>query len=179
MKNLLLIFFALTLSCCDKDNEPRPIAEIDKLPPATQTGADKIGCLLDGKAFLPGKYNNATNCYYQFTNGGYYFHVSLSYTVYGSTNNILTGLAVNSGGVPISEGTILILKENTQNSPSGFYQYQYYPTYTTSTETGELKITKLDPVNYIVSGTFWYNIKDYQGNLHKITDGRFDMHYTN
>lgn len=44
-------------------------------------------------------------------------------------------------------------------------------------QNGELKISKL--TSTIVSGTFWYDIIDYQGNLHQIREGRFDMQYTN
>lgn len=57
MKKLLLLLavFAFFVSC-NKDDDPTPepqISEIDKLPPATQTGANKVGCLVNGKAFLP------------------------------------------------------------------------------------------------------------------------------
>ena len=34
-------------------------------------------------------------------------------------------------------------------------------------------------INYIVSGTFWFDVIDFQGNLHQIREGRFDMQYTN
>ena len=71
-KLLLLLLTTFALSCCNKDDD-KPIAEIDKLPPATQTGANTVGCLLDGKAFLPGNFPNSTNCFYQFVDGNYYF----------------------------------------------------------------------------------------------------------
>ncbi|MFC5981116.1 hypothetical protein [Flavobacterium salmonis] len=44
--------------------------------------------------------------------------------------------------------------------------------------TGELKITKLDFTNNIVSGTFWFDVKDDKGVLHQIREGRFDMQFT-
>nr|WP_315258204.1 hypothetical protein [uncultured Flavobacterium sp.] len=51
--------------------------------------------------------------------------------------------------------------------------------YTTNTiNTGELKIAKLDFTNNIVSGTFWYDVKDNNGVIHQIRDGRFDMQFT-
>lgn len=57
MKKLLLLFavFAFFVSC-NKDDDPTPepqISEIDQLPPPTQPGANKVGCLVNGKAFLP------------------------------------------------------------------------------------------------------------------------------
>jgi len=41
-----------------------------------------------------------------------------------------------------------------------------------------MKITKLDHTNGIVSGTFWFDIIDYQGNPHQIREGRFDTLFT-
>ena len=44
---------------------------------------------------------------------------------------------------------------------------------------GEVNITKLDLVNKIISGTFWFDVKDNLGVVHQIREGRFDMEYTN
>jgi hypothetical protein len=65
MKNLLFLFATvLTLSCCSKDDN-KPTNPIDKLPPATQTGANTAGCLVNGKAFLPKGTGIVLNCIYQ------------------------------------------------------------------------------------------------------------------
>ena len=61
----------LSIIGCQKDDPPKPVTELDKLPPATQIGANRIGCLLDGKAFMPGYYNNSTGCFYQYYGGKY------------------------------------------------------------------------------------------------------------
>ncbi|QBN20181.1 hypothetical protein [Flavobacterium nackdongense] len=176
MKNLIFMFAAiLTLSCCSKDDD-KPKTELDKLPPATQGGENKIGCLLDGKAFIPNKELNSTNCYYQFFNGGYYFHISFSKR---DINNHQIGLALNTNSLSINEGQTLSLKDNVLGNATGYYYYRFNSTFTDQVNIGELKITNLDTQNHIVSGTFWYNILDYEGNLHKITDGRFDFQYTN
>lgn len=58
MKKIFLLFaVALLMIACNKDDEaPQPTpepSEIEMLPPATQTGANKVGCLLNGKAFCP------------------------------------------------------------------------------------------------------------------------------
>ncbi len=165
---------------CEKDNPSKPsepIAEIDKLPPATQIGANKIGCLLDGKAFMPGYYNNSRNCFYQYVNGGYYFAVSFNNE---DSNYNLTNLLIGARKKQIFEGETYDLLEYVDGNVCGSYGYKVFDAvYTTHTHTGKLKITKLDPVNYIVSGTFWYDIVDYEGVKHEIREGRFDMHYTN
>ena len=72
-----LTLCALTLFCmlsgmqCEKDQN---IPEIDKLPPATQTGANTFGCLVDGKALIPRKKgwsgSGVLQCDYQYINSG-------------------------------------------------------------------------------------------------------------
>ena len=51
MKVFLLLFMALLLGY--KKNEPAPADPVSKLPPATQTGANTFGCLLNGQPWLP------------------------------------------------------------------------------------------------------------------------------
>ncbi len=86
-KLLLLIITTFTLSCCNKDDD-QPKTELDKLPPATQTGANTFGCLLDGQAFIPSGGTNPLDCVYQFVNGGYYF--ALQGNKRDSENNLFT-----------------------------------------------------------------------------------------
>lgn len=176
MKNLLLLFFAITLSCCNKDDDSQSIAEIDKLPPATQIGANTFGCLLDGKAFLPGNGNNPLDCVYQYVDGSYFF--ALQANKRDELNNRVS-IAIGTNSLQIEEGFTYQLLENSSGNATGIYSYAANSTYTSSTHFGEIRITKLDEINHFVSGTFWFNIIDYQGNSHTITDGRFDIHYTN
>ena len=60
MKNItLILLFTIPLLAlkCNKDPEP-PIEPIDQLPPATQTGENTFGCLVDGEVWLPrGSFN--------------------------------------------------------------------------------------------------------------------------
>ncbi len=181
MKNItILLLIIFSVIGCEKENPSKtsePITEIDKLPPATQTGANKIGCLLDGMAFKPSYYNNSTNCFYQYTNGGYYFAIGFNNK---DTNFNLTSISLATRKKEIFQGETYQLYEAIDGNIYGCYIYNVAdPVYTTHTHTGELKITKLDPVNYIVSGTFWFDVEDKSGVVHEIREGRFDMHYTN
>jgi hypothetical protein len=177
MKNLfLLLTLTLTLSCCNKDDDPQPVSELDKLPPATQVGANTFGCLLDGKAFLPGNYHNSTNCFYQFTSGSHYFSVHANNI---NQDNYLISVGVGTNAKEIVQNGTYALEGMIPSNAYGTYALEGIPTRTNNTYTGELHISKLDPVNYIVSGTFWFDVLDFQGNLHQIRNGRFDMQYTN
>lgn len=51
-KLILLLTIILTLFSCNKDDN-KSQNPIDQLPPATQTGANTAGCLVNGEAFLP------------------------------------------------------------------------------------------------------------------------------
>ena len=180
MKNLLfLILTVFTLTSCDKDDN-KSTNPIEKLPPATQTGANTFGCLLDGEIFKPGIYHNSYNCFYQYVNGYYYFNVSANNT----SNNILKDIMVGTEKLAIAEGQTLNLYERVNGNAfgslsnlddnTGIYQHNS----TSAINTGELKITKLDLKNNIVAGTFWYDIKDNKGVIHQIREGRFDMQFT-
>ena len=172
MKNLVLILVtALTLSCCDKDDD-KPRNPIHKLPPETQIGARTFGCLLDGAPFVPGNENLAKDCVFQYVNGHYF---SLQGTTYINKESYRLGLSTDN--LKIEEGKTYMLQSKIDGNASGKY-FDDYANYTTSTEKGKMTITKLDFSKHIVSGTFFYDIKDSKGVTHKITNGRFDMPFT-
>lgn len=182
MKNIILLLITTVfLSCCNKDDKPTPApTPLSQLPPPTQTGANTFGCLLDGEVFKPGITNNSYNCFYQLVDGEYYFNVNANYT----KNNILKGILLSTKKLSIAQGQTLNLLEKIDgnaygslsnlNDNTGVYQFNE----TSTINTGELKITKLDFTNNIVSGTFWFNVKDNQNVIHQIRDGRFDMKFT-
>ena len=186
MKNLILIFLAtLTLSCCDKDEDKTPL---EQLPPATTTGANTAGCLLNGQAFLPkgsSQFGPTLSCFYQRDQSGY--HLGLSIVEKGSNENKSVNISTNP--LQLVENTTYNLAEQTNNGSSynsNFGEFwitsnivnaiQYT---TTATVTGELKTTKLNTQLKIISGTFWYDAINSDGEKVEIREGRFDMRYVN
>jgi len=179
MKNLLLLILTIfTLSSCDKDND-KPKTELEKLPPATQTGAQTFGCLIDGKAFVPPKFGtNSPNAFYQFVNGAY------TLSIYGSTDGGSNLKSINIGclDMPLIQEVNYLLKEELVNNYFGEYNIGGGITFsgaTTTVNPGILIITNFDPANFIISGTFEFSVTDNSGNEIKITQGRFDLNYTN
>ncbi len=180
MKKLFLLFtLTLALSCCNKDDY-KPKTELEKLPQATQTGAQTFGCLIDGKAFVPPKFgSNAPNAFYQFVGGAY------TLSIYGGTSGgpNLKGINIGCLDMPLIQQSTYELKEALTNNYFGRYSIGGGITYsgTSTTELpGTLTITRFDPANFIISGTFSFKAKEiYTGETVEITEGRFDMQYTN
>lgn len=186
MKNLILILFTtFSLSCCNKDEDKTPI---EQLPPATTTGANTAGCLVNGVAFLPkgsSQFGPTLSCFYQQLQDGY--HLGLSLTEKGTNENKSVNISTNP--LQLIENSTYNLGEQTNNGSnynSNFGEFwitsnivnaiQYT---TTATVTGELKITKLDMQQKIISGTFWYDAINSDGEKVQVRDGRFDMRYVN
>lgn len=86
-------------------------------------------------------------------------------------------IALGTNNLEISEDFSYKLTENNEGNAYGIYSF-FQVNYTSESHTGQITITKLDTENQIVSGTFFYDILDSQGNVRTISDGRFDMKYT-
>lgn len=179
MKNLLFLLLAtVTLSSCDKDDS-KPKTELEKLPPATQTGAQTFGCLIDGKAFVPPKFGiNAPRAFYQFVGGAYTLSIG------GSTSEAPNLKSVLIGAIDVP--AIVISSYQLKFEESGNFHSEYligggtiFSGGTTNANPGILTIIRFDPANFIISGTFNFSVLDDNGDEIKITEGRFDMQYTN
>ena len=181
MKNLLLLFLTtFALSCCNKDDNPKPKTELEKLPPATQTGANTAGCLVNGVAFLPKGYFSTGNLTCNYIDGKD-FSLRISEDVNGNIRTVF--ISSYNQNLHDNVNIIFPLKEYGANSKSGEYiinasaspDPNYYST--NSIVNGELKITHHDFNNALMSGTFWFDAVNSNGEIVKIREGRFDMHY--
>ena len=63
MKTKLLLYPALLLltQCSKCKNDPQPNDPASQLPPATQTGANTFGCLVNGQPYTPKGNTGASN----------------------------------------------------------------------------------------------------------------------
>jgi hypothetical protein len=185
MKNLILILITtFSLSCCNKDEDKTPI---EQLPPATTTGANTAGCLVNGVAFLPkgsNQFGPTLSCFYQQLQDWY--HLGLSIVEKSFTENKSINISLNPQQLNENSTYALGLRTNsTTNYNSNFGEYiitnninagkEYR---TNNSNVGEIKITKLNNQLRIISGTFWYDAF-LAGEKIEVRDGRFDMHYVN
>nr|WP_315174349.1 DUF6252 family protein [uncultured Flavobacterium sp.] len=178
-KLLVLLVTTFVLTSCDKDDN-KPKTELEKLPAATQTGAQTFGCLIDGKAFVPPKFGtNAPSAFYQFVGGAY----TLSISGRRADSSNLKGVIIGCIDMPIIQETTYSLKEKTAHNYFGSYLIGggiYGEFNSTNIESGTLTITNFDSSNFIISGIFSFKGKEINtGETVEITEGRFDMHYTN
>jgi len=73
---LLCILPTLIATSCDNDDDSN---RNDTLPPVTQSGANTVGCLVNGQVFLPKAegINSAVVVNYEFINGDFFFSFKL------------------------------------------------------------------------------------------------------
>lgn len=179
-RNLFLLFLAPILLFglqCRKNKSP-----LEQLPPETQVGAGTFGCLVNGNAFKPKGSpfgGPILSCAYQYINGGYYFQLK----AFNNGSSVDYGVGIFSDSLKIQEGVKFILRnESVPGEAYGLYAIsviQGLTSYTTNAfDTGEITIKKLDEVNRIVSGTFWFDAFNSTNEKVQVRNGRFDMKFT-
>ena len=173
-KLFLLIVGLIIITSCDKDDDLTPE---EQLPPKTQTGAQTFGCLINGQPFVPPKLgSNSPRAFYQFARGAYTLGISAGT---GGGNEMI---AVLVGGIDISgltEGQYSLIERQSGNFHGAYLEGYEFQSTTNTGDPGKLIVTNFDPQNFIISGTFSFSIKDENGDNIEITEGRFDMNYTN
>jgi hypothetical protein len=175
---LLCIAFLLVSTNCKKDDDGTKTA-LEQLPPATQTGAQTFGCLIDGKPFIPDNFGSGRpSAFYQFVGGAY------TSVIKGARRNDEPSISISIGALDIegfSEQEYLLTIEQSENF-YGLYLLDggiVLDASTNISKPGKLNITRFDDKAFIISGTFEFTVLDNDGKEIKITDGRFDLNYTN
>ena len=175
MKRIFTYFiFILFLVSCKKD--------IDELPPATQTGANTFGAKVNGEFWVPqglGPIPANDKLESQlFPNGDLRI---IAKNIASSPNESEFDMFITGITGP---GTYSL--NNDVSYPQLVKSFGYFvkrkltPSnewITSSTNTGAVTITRFDPANHIVSGTFQFNAGSLYtpGDILPVTEGRFDL----
>ena len=158
---ILLFCFLLIFQSCElfEDNPPQ-------LPEATQSGKDTFGFLLNGEVI------NITNTYHQtviyqggfiqFGAGGVYMTIDEPF---------VENVTYEFKNIGQSTASARFYRETSENS---YCLYDFSDTY-----EGSITFTKIDKVNYFISGIFEYSTKKADCEKINITNGRFDLKYRN
>lgn len=194
MKTKILLFLTiLSLMACSSDDATTPQ---QKLPPATTTGANTFGCIIDGKILLPRSGNTSQVnplSGADLTRGfpeadfDYYELEIIDYKSNPSASLFFHMHNAPENGV----GTYIIDESNGMTDFDGFANhyihckifnsitnsYQLYVSYANSGNFTITRLTRSQSIGNIISGTFnckLRNINDSSDEI-EITDGRFDI----
>ncbi|RZK22285.1 MAG: hypothetical protein EOO63_18395 [Hymenobacter sp.] len=177
---LYLALFALT-QCSKCKNSPNPTDPASQLPPATQTGANTFGCLVNGHAYTPaGRTGLGANFlvgYDPTFQGGDLVVATYAVSSPTSSQYLLVGGAGIASPRSYTFGPGSQLRTSFQDAsrpqPCDGYDSRVSGTFS----KGRLTITRLDQRARIIAGTFDCVLVQPGCDTLRITQGRFDGTY--
>ncbi|MFA7445426.1 MAG: DUF6252 family protein, partial [Flavobacteriaceae bacterium] len=142
--------------------------------------ANTAGCLVNGKAFLPKGYVPAGNLRCNYING-----LNFTLSIVNNTQNTIKSINIFCYNTTIEIGQTYTLLQNNNNSNSKYAEYIINstpppsPSYYSTNEiiAGELTITYHNFDNAVLSGTFWFDAVNSEGEIVEVREGRFDVEY--
>ena len=171
---LLLLALCSLFASCKKE----PVDELSKLPPATQTGANTFGCLLNGKAWVAHtdcKYlcDPAFKIYYDNFQGGY---LALSAKFQNSKENLDQEIDIVFDSTNYKNQFFFVKNSNHLNIRLLNYNGVTYNTVIDSTVNGncQVQVSRYDLQSGIISGTFEFSLTKPSCVPISVTNGRFD-----
>lgn len=173
---LLLLLPLLSMSKCDKDVFEKEVVPIFALPVATQSGANTIGFIIDGRVWRD--YGITCTTFKCDSNKvrGIYTNASRQFTLYAglSAKNVSESFAVNLSQITRA-GTY------TSNAVADGISFTNHPydEYLSRPGAASIVVTKMDTVQHIIAGTFSSVLRSRTDTTKKvaISDGRFDIRY--
>lgn len=178
----LLLAALLGLNQCKK-SDSGPAKPEDQLPPATQTGANTFGCLLNGQPWTP-TYNFAigTSPPLRVTYDPTYTGGSLQIRAIRAVTGLPDGQYIFLGCSSLSNPGIYPM---SIAGPAGVYystglrsgpcqEYRYDNHTPGFSMQGQLVITHLDLRAGIIAGTFSFTLAQTGCDTVRVTQGRFD-----
>lgn len=175
MKNIFILLLFLTVFAgCKKS--------VDELPAATETGANTFGLKLNGEFWVPQKFAGINAPVLEAFYSGLGDLRIRAQNFASEPTETEFDIYIKSAKAP---GTYQ-LNRKTDIYPNASASYAYYVKrrlnplnewITGAQYTGTVTITKLDPENHIVAGTFEFTAGSMDSSAAPIsvTDGRFDI----
>ena len=177
MKQFLLPALALLLltQCQKEQADPDPASQ---LPPATQTGANTFGCLVNGQPWTP-QGNDGTSNYSVYYDPAY-AQGTLSVATYRLTGSGTDQQVLGFYSDSLRNTGIYRLRTMGHHGAAFANKLTTSCTYLgTDPSTyckGVLTITRLDYKAGVVAGTFSFTLAKAGCDTIKVTQGRFDKH---
>jgi hypothetical protein len=162
----LLSFILFAAGSCEKEDEE------PQLPPITQTGEDTFGCMVDGEVWMPKAYDlfPMKHVVLERVDDERIWHIGARQ---GSASNFYfsiyeDSLKVGKISIPVDESNDVGIYHASQHFDNSSFRWN-------DELPGELIITRLDTINKIISGTFWFDLLNSGNEKVEIRDGRFDL----
>jgi hypothetical protein len=176
MKRYILYASLLLLTQCSKCKQDDPTPE-EQLPPATQSGANTFGCLVNGQPYLPAGYDGASNYAVLYDPGFRGGRLDIrTYCLIKSGATIDQSIII--GGDSIIRAGVYQL---SSNGPQGVIFLDENKTLPcsrfaggSSAIKGSLTITRLDLGTGVIAGTFEFTLAQPGCDTLRVTQGRFD-----
>lgn len=171
-RNLILILFAsfFILFSCKKEGITNP------LPPNTETGQNTFIFRINGGEIINSKVgylSTSPRIHVFYNHDDPYFNGEHHFEIDGGRlfleDNKFVSLAIKD---MVSKGVY-----NLSNYGNSVTYKDKNTLYLNANNTGELDITKLDTINYIISGTFKFDAKNSENDNIITVDGQFDVKY--
>ena len=176
-----LLFLALSslffITACKKHNN-HP-TDNNGLPPATQTGAQTLGFLLNGEPWVPAGNNGSPRLaasYDPLYNNGV---MSVScYRIFSETDQEYFGFGITDSmnfikapkTFVLTNTSLLRIIYSSLKKSSDLHSID-----DTTYCSGSMTLTRFDLTNHIISGTFTITMASPHTDTIRITDGRFDI----
>ncbi|MBX7204195.1 MAG: hypothetical protein K1X81_02115 [Bacteroidia bacterium] len=162
---IALSFLGLLLcSCWNQNDDPKPP---DQLPPYSQIGANTMGCLINGRVFIPREHD---------LKGKYFGCHDDDLTMYIDRKGERVYIGIWDKTVT-DTGAYDLTYKGTQREVY-YLPPPYAPGFQTNPlHTGKLHIRYWDKQHHIMAGTFYFDAIGDDSSIVHITDGRFDMIY--
>lgn len=156
-------------------------------PSETQAGLNTFGCYINGEAFIPSTtlFGNVKPITAYYTAQPTIYYQAGFFSLQGIDARYQLDFAGNVGIQKLdvfSTGEYQLVHSANCGQPyhcdaGGYYQAKTGRTY--FIENGKLTITRLDTINKILSGRFFFTARDTLGNVKTVTGGVFDTNYEN
>ena len=175
MKNIFLLFttaFVFLFCTTCKKTSPAKV-----LPPITQTGASTFGCKINGQVWVPyypcndASWNGAVELAYSFNSANKNSVLPMSFGINAENFKDKNSLHIGTIGTLYGTGNIIDTLYIDFLANSGVYSNCIG---CPESNSHMFKITKLDTVAKIISGTFSFTLYGSSDSI-VITDGRFDL----
>ena len=154
-KYLFILLSILYLGSCSSEDTS---VDVTVMPPVTTTGANTFGCLIDGWVYVGGRYNNWDD-YKEWTPQSFWYYEN-------ENDNSLSKLTARVSVKPNTYITFTIV--SPQEGKEAVLTELWMEG--DELEDGTAFISRFDKKTRIISGTF--------SNEGRLTNGRFDIHYS-